>query len=120
MGRRLKGEQMIDRQRCVTSRLSIVLSLRSVSRARSHLLSLAILTFAQWEYRSALAADDFLLEQERPSIKADRSQEDWSLLADPKLRTGPLDKLQIHSVVSLQSRQLRLVRAQSTRNLRSQ
>ncbi|MGO7208565.1 alginate export family protein, partial [Rhizobium ruizarguesonis] len=93
MGRRLKGEQMIDRQRCVTSRLSISLSLRSVSKARSLLLSLVALAFAQWDYRSALAADDFLLEQERPSIKADRSQEDWSLLADPKLRTQPLDSL---------------------------
>lgn len=78
MGRRLKGEQMIDRQRCVTSRLSISLSLRSVSKARSLLLSLVALAFAQWDYRSALAADDFLLEQERPSIKADRSQEDAS------------------------------------------
>ncbi|TAW62382.1 alginate export family protein [Rhizobium ruizarguesonis] len=84
---------MTDRQRCVTSRLSIALSLRSVSKARSLLLSLVALAFAQWDYRSALAADDLLLEQERPSIKADRSQEDWSLLADPKLRTQPLDSL---------------------------
>ncbi|CDM62065.1 hypothetical protein LPU83_pLPU83d_0695 (plasmid) [Rhizobium favelukesii] len=84
---------MIDRQRCVTSRLSIALSLRSVSKARSLLLSLAALAFAQRNCRSALAADDFLLEQERPSIKADRSQEDWSLLADPKLRNEPLDSL---------------------------
>ncbi|PSS59484.1 hypothetical protein C6558_38115 [Ensifer sp. NM-2] len=84
---------MIDRQRCVTSRLSIAFSLRPVSKARSLLLSLAALAFAQWDYRSALAADDFLLEQERPSIKADRSLEDWSLLADPKLRAQPLDSL---------------------------
>ncbi|MGO8666249.1 alginate export family protein, partial [Rhizobium ruizarguesonis] len=76
MGRMLNGKPLIDRQRCVTSRLSIALSLRSVSKARSLLLSLAALAFAQWDDRSALAADDFLLEQERPSIKADRSQED--------------------------------------------
>ena len=66
--------------------------LRSVSRARLPFLSLAALAFAQWDYRSALA-DDSDLKQERPSIKADRSREDWSLLVDPELRTEPLDSL---------------------------
>ena len=93
MGRRLKGKQMIDGQSCVTSRIAIALSLRSLYKTRPFLLLLAALAFAQWDYRSALADDDFLLEQKRPAIKADRSQEDWSLLADPKLRTEPLDSL---------------------------
>ncbi|AYG70279.1 MULTISPECIES: alginate export family protein [unclassified Rhizobium] len=84
---------MIDQPRCVTSLFSMALSLWSAPKARSLLLSLAAIACAQWDYPSALAADDFLQEQERPSIKADRSREDWSPLADPKLRTQPLDSL---------------------------
>ena len=30
---------------------------------------------------------------ERPAIKLNRWQEDWSVLADPRLRTEPLDSL---------------------------
>src|SRR5689334_24972638 len=30
---------------------------------------------------------------ERPTIKLNRWQEDWSVLADPRLRTEPLDNL---------------------------
>ncbi|PRD49848.1 alginate export family protein [Phyllobacterium myrsinacearum] len=92
MCRRLKSEQTIDRRSFATSRLSTTLGLRSVSRAQLLLLSLAALSFAQWDCRSALA-DDTRLTQERPSIKADRSREDWSMLANPKLRTQPLDSL---------------------------
>lgn len=91
--RTLKGEQMIDQRSCFTSLFSMALSLRFVSMVRSLLLPLFALAFAQGGYWSALAADDFSLEQKRPSIKADRSQEDWSLLADPKLRNEPLDSL---------------------------
>jgi hypothetical protein len=56
------------------------------------LISLAALAIVQWDYLPAMA-DASALKQERPSIKADRSREDWSLLADPKLRTEPLDSL---------------------------
>ena len=90
---RAEGEQMIDQKTCFTSPFSMALSLRFASMVRSLLLSLSALAFAQWDYRSALAADEFSLEQKRPSIKADRSQEDWSLLADPRLRNEPLDRL---------------------------
>lgn len=54
-------------------------------------LSLAVLTLFKIDHKSAYANDASTAE--RPSIKADRSQEDWSLLADPKLRTQPLDSL---------------------------
>ena len=33
------------------------------------------------------------LVPERPAIKLNRWQEDWSVLADPRLRTEPLDNL---------------------------
>ncbi|MCR5942657.1 alginate export family protein [Ochrobactrum sp. XJ1] len=82
---------MIGQKKYVIPGISLALSLRSAPYAQSLLLTLYAVAFAQWDYRSALAADDLLLEQKRPSIKADRSQEDWSSLADPKLRTEPLD-----------------------------
>jgi hypothetical protein len=46
----------------------------------------AVLVCAQG-YRAAAAGDD------RPSLNANRWQEDWSPLADPVLRTKPLDRL---------------------------
>jgi len=36
----------------------------------------------------------------RPTIGMNRWQEDWSVLADPSLRTEPFDHLKIHSTVS--------------------
>lgn len=42
---------------------------------------------------SAAVADDTLAEAKRPAIKSNRWQEDWSVLADPALRTQPLDSL---------------------------
>jgi hypothetical protein len=39
---------------------------------------------------SAASAAD---KPKRPAIKSNRWQEDWSVLADPKLRTAPLDEL---------------------------
>ena len=55
-------------------------------------LSLTVLTLFQIDHKSAYANDDASVA-ERPSMKPDRSQEDWSPLADPKLRTQPLDRL---------------------------
>ncbi len=93
MWRKPEREPMIGQKKYVIPGISLAFCLRSAPYAQSLLLTLAALAFAQWDYRSALAADDLLLEQKRPLIKADRSQEDWSLLADPKLRTEPLDSL---------------------------
>jgi hypothetical protein len=93
MWRKPEREPMIGQKKYVIPGISLAFSLRSAPYAKSLLLLLATLAFAQWDYRSALAADDFLSQQKRPTIKADRSQEDWSLLADPKLRTQPLDSL---------------------------
>lgn len=42
----------------------------------------------------------------RPSIRTDRWAEDWSVLADPSLRTGPFDagKLPRHARFGVRSR----------------
>jgi hypothetical protein len=87
------------------------------------LISLAALAIVQWDYLPAMA-DASALKQERPSIKADRSREDWSLLADPKLRTEPLDSLKYiplfssnpDSYISL-GLNLREIRARESRGL---
>ncbi|CUX58016.1 conserved hypothetical protein; putative signal peptide [Agrobacterium fabrum str. J-07] len=91
MWRKPEREPMIGQKKYVISRISLAFSLRSAPYAQSLLLTLSALAFAQWDYRSALAADDLLLERKRPLLNADRSQEDWSSLADPKVRTEPLD-----------------------------
>ncbi len=93
MWRKPKSVPMIGKKKIALPRISLAFRLQSARYTQALLLSLAALAFAQWDYRSALAADELLLEQKRPSIKADRSREDWSLLADPKLRTEPLDRL---------------------------
>lgn len=93
MWRKQQREPMIGKKKYAMPLVSLAFSLRSAPYAPSLLLSLAAFAFAQWDYRPALAADDFLLEQKRPLIKADRSLEDWSFLADQKLRTEPLDSL---------------------------
>lgn len=57
----------------------------------------------------ALAGDDDTKVAKRPAIQANRWAEDWSVLADPKLRTEPFDALKYiplwatdpHSYVSL-------------------
>ncbi|MGR9438658.1 alginate export family protein (plasmid) [Rhizobium leguminosarum] len=41
----------------------------------------------------AASADDQAAKPKRPAIKSNRWQEDWSVLADPSLRTQPLDRL---------------------------
>lgn len=91
MWRKPERKSMIGQKKCVIPGISLVLSLRSAHCAQSLLLALSTLVFAQWDYRAALAADDLLFERKRPLLKADRSQEDWSSLAEPKLRTEPLD-----------------------------
>ena len=93
MWRKPKSVPMIGKKKIALPRISLAFRLQSPRYTQALLLSLAAFAFAQWDYRSALAADELLLEQKRPSIKADRSREDWSLLADPKLRTEPLDRL---------------------------
>ncbi|MBB6487123.1 alginate export family protein [Rhizobium lusitanum] len=40
----------------------------------------------------AHAAGDSAEQRKRPAIKSNRWEEDWSVLADPKLRTEPLDQ----------------------------
>lgn len=91
MWRKLERKPLIGQKKYVMPGISLAFSLRSAPSAQSLLLTLSVLAFAPWDYRPALAADNLLLEQKRPLIKADRSQEDWSSLADPKLRTEPLD-----------------------------
>lgn len=93
MWRKPKSVPMIGKKKIALPRISLAFRLQSARYTHALLLSLAAFAFAQWDYRSALAADELLLEQKRPSIKADRSREDWSLLAGPKLRTEPLDRL---------------------------
>ena len=91
MWRKPERKPMIGQKKYIIPDISLVFSRRSARYVWSLLLTVAVLAFVHWDYRSALAADDLLLEQKRPLIKADRSQEDWSSLADPKLRTEPLD-----------------------------
>ncbi|OAV54510.1 hypothetical protein A6U98_03015 [Rhizobium sp. WYCCWR10014] len=55
-------------------------------------LSLIVLVLCQTGQESAFAGEEASLAK-RPTMKLDRSQEDWSLLADPNLRTQPLDRL---------------------------
>ncbi|MCX8282514.1 alginate export family protein [Phyllobacterium sp. 0TCS1.6C] len=64
-------------------------SVHSRRPSRKLALSLAALALFQIDHEAAFANDASTLE--RPTIKTDRSQEDWSFLADPKLRTQPLD-----------------------------
>jgi hypothetical protein len=64
-------------------------SVQSRRPSRKLALSLAALALFQIDHEAAFANDASTLE--RPTIKTDRSQEDWSFLADPKLRTQPLD-----------------------------
>ena len=59
--------------------------------ARRLVSSLALITLFQIVHWLATSKDANAAE--RPVMKADRSKEDWSPLADPELRTQPLDRL---------------------------
>ena len=61
------------------------------------LISILVVTAACFASSGTRAADSAaptnLQAQERPQIHFNRWQEDWSVLADPALRTEPLDYL---------------------------
>lgn len=62
----------------------------TISWARKLPLSLAVLTISQVDHKSAFA-NDVLSSVERPAIKANRWQEDWSPFAGSEMQTQPLD-----------------------------
>jgi hypothetical protein len=66
---------------------------RIAARHRAHSTGLLVLALIVAMPDQQVAAEDATSSTARPAIKSDRWQEDWSPLANPALRTEPLDAL---------------------------